>query len=64
MEPSCTDNLLYNIYGMHHATVALGQRLTKPPRALLEDFEQKLIEYDRDKEKYERLSQTKMGELA
>ena len=49
---------------MQHATVALGQRITKPPRALLEEFQQRLIEYDRDKEKYERLSQTKMGELA
>ena len=32
---------LQHLDGMQHATVALGQRLTKPPRASLEEFEQK-----------------------
>ena len=42
--------------GSKQATVALGKRITEPPAAPLDEFEDRLREWDKERERYERLA--------
>ena len=50
--------------GFQKATVSLGVKITKPAMASMDEFEDRLRTYDQDLERYERLSEQKVGELA
>ena len=50
--------------GSKKATVALGVKITDPAMASLEELEDRLRAWDLDKERYERLAEQKVGELA
>lgn len=50
--------------GSQKATVTLGTNITKPPMAPMDEFEERLRIYGQDEERYERLSEQKVGELA
>ena len=43
--------------------VALGTRITKPSQAKMEDFEDRLREYDKDVEQYKRLTGNSIDKL-
>ena len=49
--------------GSQAATAALGERICNPPQAAL-DTSDKILEWDNDLERYERLAETKVGPLA
>ena len=44
--------------------MALGVRLTRPAPASMETFEERLMSWDQDREKYKRMTQQDVGDLA
>ena len=50
--------------GSQQATVALGRKITKPPVAPMDEFEDRLRLYDQDRERCERLTKQLVGEPA
>ena len=50
--------------GSQAATVALGQRITEPAMATMDTFEDRLRAYDQYKDRYERLANQTVAELA
>ena len=43
---------------------ALGEIIVNPPQSSIDQLEERLLEWDNDLERYERLAETKVGPLA
>lgn len=50
--------------GSQAGLVAVGQRVVKPAQASMPDFESRLLAWDEDAAKYERMTETSVGPLA
>ena len=69
-EPTINGAILYREFAREHLNasqewvVALGVRLTRPIQASMDTFEERLMAWDQDKEKYKRMTQQGLGDLS
>ena len=69
-EPTINGAILYREFVREHlnasqeGVVALGVRLSRPTQASMDTFEERLMAWDQDKEKYKRMTQQDLGDLS
>ena len=69
-EPTINGAILYREFARQHLNAsqegveALGVRLTRPTQASMDTFEERLVAWDQDKEKYKRMTQQDLGDLS